>query len=62
MNFEYWGIPSKGNRKDVPDSAEGTGERVKMGFTDFGDLQLILGVPRGRAPRRDAPTPQGGEG
>ena len=62
MNFGYWNIPRKGNRKDFPDTVEQTGGRGKMGFTDFEDLRRIMGVPRGQAPRRDAPIQQGGEG
>lgn len=46
----------------VVGTVEQVGEKMKIGFTDFEELRLILGVPRGQMPRRDAPTPRGDEG
>jgi len=39
----------------VVGTVEQVGEKLKMGFTDFEELRLIMGVPRGQTPRRDAP-------
>jgi hypothetical protein len=45
-------------RRDPQDSrmvvgtVEQVGEKVKMGFKDFEELRLIMGVPRGQTPRR----------
>jgi hypothetical protein len=32
---------------------EQVGEKLKMGFTDFEELRMIMGVPRGQAPRKE---------
>ena len=42
------------NRQDsrmVVGTVEQVGEKLKMGFTDFEELRVILGVPRGQTPR-----------
>ena len=36
---------------------EQVGGKLKMGFTDFEELRLIMGVPRGQTPRREQSTP-----
>ena len=50
------------DQRMVVGTVEQVGEKVKIGFTDFEELRLIMGVPRGQIPRRDAPTPRGDEG
>jgi hypothetical protein len=46
----------------VVGTVEQVGEKLKMGFTDFEELRLIMKVPRGQTPRRDAPIPRGDDG
>jgi hypothetical protein len=36
----------------VVGTVEQVGEKLKMGFTDFEELRVIMGVPRGQTPRR----------
>ena len=40
------------NPRMVVGTVEQVGEKLKMGFTDFEELRLIMGVPRGQTPRR----------
>ena len=50
------------NPRMVVGTVEQVGEKLKMGFTDFEELRLIMGVPRGQTPRREqAPLPEGRE-
>lgn len=35
----------------VVGTVEQVGEKLKMGFTDFEELRVIMGVPRGQTPR-----------
>jgi len=50
-------------RRDPQDSrmvvgtVEQVGETMKKGFTDFEELRVILGVPRGRPSRRSEDRP-----
>lgn len=39
------------NSRMVVGTVEQVGEKLKMGFTDFEELRVILGVPRGQTPR-----------
>jgi len=39
------------NSRMVVGTVEQVGEKMKMGFTDFEELRVILGVPRGQTPR-----------
>jgi hypothetical protein len=39
------------NPRMVVGTVEQVGEKLKMGFTDFEELRVILGVPRGRSQR-----------
>jgi hypothetical protein len=56
MNFGYWGIPRKGNRKDFPDTVEQTGGRVTMGNAAANTQgkegrnkgKTLMGLPGGR--------------
>jgi hypothetical protein len=41
------------NPRMVVGTVEQVGEKLKMGFTDFEELRLIMGVPRGQTPRRE---------
>lgn len=41
------------NPRMVVGTVEQVGEKVKMGFTDFEELRLIMGVPRGRTTRSE---------
>jgi hypothetical protein len=41
----------------VVGTVEQVGGKLKMGFTDFEELRLIMGVPRGQTPRREQFTP-----
>ena len=41
------------NPRMVVGTVEQVGEKLKMGFTDFEELRMIMGVPRGQTPRRD---------
>lgn len=41
------------NQRMVVGTVEQVGEKLKMGFTDFEELRLIMGVPRGQTPRRE---------
>jgi len=50
------------NPRMVVGTVEQVGEKLKMGFTDFEELRVIMGVPRGPTPRRDASTQRGDEG
>jgi hypothetical protein len=46
----------------VVGTVEQVGEKLKMGFTDFEELRLIMGVPRGRTPRwKEGSCPEGTE-
>jgi len=46
----------------VVGTVEQVGEKLKVGFTDFEELRVIMGVPRGPTPRRqEGPTPEGTE-
>jgi hypothetical protein len=50
------------NPRMVVGTVEQVGEKLKMGFTDFEELRLIMGVPRGQMPRREqTPWPEGTE-
>ena len=50
------------NPRMVVGTVEQVGEKVKMGFTDFEELRLIMGVPRGRTTRRkQTPDPEATE-
>ena len=40
------------NRRMVVGTVEQVGGTVKMSFTDFEELRSILGIPRGRPPRK----------
>jgi hypothetical protein len=44
----------------VVGTVEQVGENLKMGFTDFEELRLIMGVPRGRTRRKDEGSPPEG--
>ena len=46
------------NPRMVVGTVEQVGEKMKKGFTDFEELRVILGVPRGKPSRRpeDRPT------
>ena len=39
------------NSRMVVGTVEQVGEKLMMGFTDFEELRVILGVPRGQTPR-----------
>jgi hypothetical protein len=41
------------NGRMVVGTVEQVGEKLKMGFTDFEELRMIMGVPRGQTPRRE---------
>ena len=41
------------NPRMVVGTVEQVGETLKMGFTDFEELRMIMGVPRGQTPRRE---------
>ena len=43
------------DQRMVVGTVEQVGEKLKMGFTDFEELRLIMGVPRGQTPRREQP-------
>ena len=43
------------NARMIVGTVEPVGEKLKMGFTDFEELRLIMGVPRGQTPRRKEP-------
>ena len=45
------------NARMVVGTVEQVGETLKMGFTDFEELRLIMGVPRGRTRRKEQPPP-----
>lgn len=45
------------DRRMVVGTVEQVGEKLKMGFTDFEELRLIMGVPRGRTRRKDEGSP-----
>lgn len=45
------------DRRMVVGTVEQVGEKLKMGFTDFEELRLIMGVPRGRTRRKDEGLP-----
>jgi hypothetical protein len=50
------------NPRIVVGTVEQVGEKLKMGFTDFEELRLIMGVPRGQTPRREQGSrPEGTE-
>ncbi|MGE5698480.1 MAG: hypothetical protein ACM31N_00205 [Deltaproteobacteria bacterium] len=42
-----------GDRGMVVGTVEQVGEKLKMGFTDFEELRLIMGIPRGQTPRME---------
>jgi hypothetical protein len=56
MNQEHYIIRIYRRDQQDPGMVVGTveqvGEKLKMGFTDFEELRLIMGVPRGQTPRR----------
>jgi hypothetical protein len=39
------------NPRMVVGTVEKVGEKLKMGFTDFEELRVIMSVPRGQTPR-----------
>jgi hypothetical protein len=39
------------NSRMVVGTVEQVGEKLMIGFTDFEELRVILGVPRGQTPR-----------
>ena len=41
------------NPRMVVGTVEQVGEKLKVGFTDFEELRVILGVPRGRPSRSE---------
>ena len=43
---------SSKDRRMVVGTVEQVGENLKMSFTDFEELRSILGIPRGRPPRK----------
>jgi hypothetical protein len=47
------------NPRMVVGTVEQVGEKLKMGFTDFEELRVILGVPRGKPSRRPEDRPTG---
>jgi hypothetical protein len=47
------------DQRMVVGTVEQVGEKLKMGFTDFEELRLIMGVPRGQTPRREQIIPSG---
>ena len=47
------------NSRMVVGTVEQVGEKLKMGFTDFEELRVILGVPRGQTPRIEHLVDQG---
>ncbi|NJD69414.1 MAG: hypothetical protein FIA90_12350 [candidate division NC10 bacterium] len=47
------------NTRMVVGTVEQVGENTKLGFTDFEELRVILGVPRGRFPRQPEERPAG---
>ena len=50
------------NPRMVVGTVEQVGEKLKKGFTDFEELRMIMGVPRGQTPRREeGPTSEGTE-
>jgi hypothetical protein len=50
------------NPRMVVGTVEQVGEKLKMGFTDFEELRLIMGVPRGQTPRwKESSFPEGTE-
>ena len=48
------------NPRMVVGTVEQVGEKLKMGFTDFEELRLIMGVPRGRTTRSEQALPREG--
>ena len=50
------------NPRMVVGTVEQVGEKLKMGFTDFEELRLIMGVPRDQPPRwKESSFPEGTE-
>jgi hypothetical protein len=50
------------NPRMVVGTVEQVGEKMKMGFTDFEELRVIMGVPRGQTPRKEQGSrPEGTE-
>jgi hypothetical protein len=41
------------NPRMVVGTVEKVGEKLKMGFTDFEELRVIMSVPRGQTPREE---------
>jgi hypothetical protein len=41
------------NSRMVVGTVEQVGGKMKIGFTDFEELRVIMGVPRGQTPRRE---------
>ena len=48
------------NARMIVGTVEQVGEKLKMGFTDFEELRLIMGVPRGQTPRSEEGPTSGG--
>jgi hypothetical protein len=49
------------NPRMVVGTVEQVGEKLKKGFTDFEELRMIMGVPRGQTPRREEGPTSGGQ-